>query len=67
MTASVDAELLIDPLFRQMTQKFDEISMGNLMSSRLNANSDLLIQLDSSMPQSLFSPLDACADFDVIR
>lgn len=49
-----DTELMIDPLFRQTTQKFDEVSMGSLMSSRLNINSDLLIQLDSSMPQQIY-------------
>ena len=38
-----DTELMIDPLFRQTTQKFDEISMGSLMSSRLNINSDLMV------------------------
>ncbi len=38
-----DTELMIDPLFRQTTQKFDEMSMGSLMTSRLSISSDLLI------------------------
>lgn len=45
-----DTELLVDPLFRMTTQKFDETSLGCLMSSRLNINSNLLLQLDSQMP-----------------
>jgi hypothetical protein len=43
---------MIDPLFKQMTQKFDDMSLSNLMSSRLSVNNELIIQLDSSMPQS---------------
>lgn len=41
--AKFDTELMIDPLFRQTTAKFDEISMGSLMISRLNINSDILV------------------------
>ena len=48
--SAYDTELFIDPLFRQTTQKFDEMSMGSLMSSRLNINSGLMLMLDSSMP-----------------
>ena len=42
-----DTEAMIDPLFKQTTAKFDEMGLGSLMSSKLNVNSDLLIQLDS--------------------
>ncbi|CDW83022.1 UNKNOWN [Stylonychia lemnae] len=49
-----DTELMIDPLFKLTTQKFDEMSLGALMTSRLNINSELLIQFDSQMPQNLF-------------
>lgn len=38
-----DMELMTDPLFKQTTAKFDEVSMGSLMISRLNINSDLLV------------------------
>jgi len=41
----------VDPLFKQTTARFDEMSLGSLMSSRLSINSELLIQLDSQMPQ----------------
>jgi len=34
-----------------MTAKFDEMSLGSLMTSRLAVNAELLIQLDSQMPQ----------------
>lgn len=40
---------MLDPLFKQTCQKFDELSIGNLMTSTLNINSHLLIQLDSKM------------------
>lgn len=58
MSAQVDAELMVDPLFKQMTAKFDELSLGNLMTSKLSINSDLLVQLDSSMPQAVFKSLE---------
>ncbi len=41
----------MDPLFKQTTQRFDEMSLGSLLSSKLSINSELLIQLDSQMPQ----------------
>ncbi len=50
MSAQVDSELMVDPLFKQMTAKFDELSLGNLMTSKLTISSDLLVQLDSTMP-----------------
>ena len=40
---------MIDPLFKQTTQRFDEMGMGSLMGSTLNVNSHLLMQLDSQM------------------
>jgi len=40
---SLENEIMVDPLFRQTTQKFDEMSLGSLMSSRLNINSELII------------------------
>lgn len=36
-----------DPLFKKTTQKFDEMRIGNLMSSTLSTTSTLLLQLDS--------------------
>ena len=48
-SATVDTQHQIDPLFRKKTQKFDDLSMSNLMTSTLNVNSNLLIQLDSQM------------------
>ena len=47
-----DTEIMIDPLFKQTTQKFDEVSFSSLLTSRLQANHCLLIQFDSSMPNS---------------
>ena len=40
---------MLDPLFKQTTQRFDEMGMGSLMSSTLSVNSHLLMQLDSQM------------------
>jgi len=40
---------IIDPLFKQTTQRFDEMGMGSLMGSTLSVNSHLLMQLDSQM------------------
>ena len=51
LDANFDTEAMVDPLFKQTTQRFDEMSMGSLLTSRLAINSELLIQLDSSMPQ----------------
>ena len=34
-----DQNKMLDPLFKQTCQKFDENSTGNLMSSTLNVNS----------------------------
>eukprot|EP00347_Sterkiella_histriomuscorum_P017739 403348180 len=53
--AAFDTELMIDPLFKQTTQKFDEMSLGALMTSRLNASSELMIKFDSQMPQELLN------------
>ena len=44
-----DASHEADPLFRKTTQKFDEMSIGSLMSSTLQTSSNLLLQLDSRM------------------
>ena len=38
---------MIDPLFKQTTAKYDDIQSGSLMTSTLNINSQLLLQLDS--------------------
>ena len=48
----LDSEAMVDPLFRQTTQKFDEVSMSSLLSSRLSINSGLMLMLDSAMPMS---------------
>ena len=40
---------MLDPLFKQTTQRFDEMGMGSLMGSTLSVNSHLLMQLDSQM------------------
>lgn len=48
----LDSEAMVDPLFRQTTQKFDEVSMSSLLSSKLSINSGLMLMLDSSMPMS---------------
>ena len=40
-------EITVDPLFRQTTQKFDEMNLGSLMSSKLDVTPELLIKLDS--------------------
>ena len=44
---SFDTQHEVDPLFRQTTQKFDEMRIGNLMSSTLTTTPTLLLQLDS--------------------
>lgn len=41
--ASFDTQHEVDPLFRQTTQKFDEMRIGNLMSSTLATTSTLLL------------------------
>jgi hypothetical protein len=51
LDANFDTEAMVDPLFKQTTQRFDEMSLGSLLSSKLSINSQLLIQLDSQMPQ----------------
>ena len=40
---SFDTQHEVDPLFRQTTQKFDEMRIGNLMSSTLATTSTLLL------------------------
>jgi condensin complex subunit 2 len=45
--ANFDTEAMVDPLFKQTTAKFDEMSLGSLMCSRLSVNADMLIQMDS--------------------
>lgn len=42
-----DTVSLVDPLFKQTTQKYDEMKIGNLMGASLSISSDLLLQLDS--------------------
>lgn len=44
-----DTQHSIDPLFKQITQRFDDGQAGNLLGSTLNINSDLSLQLDSQM------------------
>lgn len=44
---SFDTQHEVDPLFRKTTQKFDEMRIGNLMSSTLSVTPNLLFQLDS--------------------
>ena len=44
-----DLNTILDPLFKKTSQKFDELGPGNLMTSSLNINSHLLLQLDSQM------------------
>ena len=46
----IDTEFLVDPLFRQTTQKFDEMGQGTLIGNRLNVTPSLQLQLDSSLP-----------------
>ena len=46
---SFDTQHEVDPLFRKTTQKFDEMRIGNLMSSTLSVTHNLLLQLDSQM------------------
>ena len=48
-TAKIDTQHQVDPLFRKVTQKFDDLRMSTLLTSSLNVNSNLLIQLDSQM------------------
>jgi superfamily I DNA and/or RNA helicase len=46
---SFDTQHEKDPLFKKTTQKFDEMRIGNLMSSTLSTTPSLLLQLDSKM------------------
>ena len=46
---SFDTQHEADPLFRKTTQLFDEMRLGNLMSSTLSVTPNLLLQLDSRM------------------
>lgn len=46
---SFDTQHEVDPLFRKTTQKFDDMTIGNLMSSSLMLTPTLLLQLDSQM------------------
>ena len=43
---------MVDPLFKQTTQKFDDLTIGNLMGASLGINSDLMLMLDSEMVKS---------------
>jgi hypothetical protein len=43
----------VGPLFKQTTLSFDDMSLGSLLSSKLSINSQLIIQIDSQMPQVL--------------
>lgn len=47
-----DLTMMTDPLFKKTRQKFDELGIGNLMSSTLNVDSQLLIQMDSEMAKN---------------
>ncbi len=44
---NLDTEHIVDPLFKQTTKRFDELSAASLLSANLQANSLLLLQLDS--------------------
>ena len=48
-TLKIDTQHQVDPLFRKVTQKFDDLRMSTLLTSCVNINSNLLIQLDSQM------------------
>ena len=47
--SSFDTSHEVDPLFKQMTQKFDEMGQSSLMSSTLDVTPSLLIQLDGCL------------------
>ena len=47
-----DLTMMTDPLFKKTRQKFDELGIGNLMTSTLNIDSQLLMQLDSELTKS---------------
>ena len=47
--ANFDTQHEVDPLFRKTTQKFDEMRIGNLMTSTLATTATLTLQLDSHM------------------
>ena len=46
---SFDTQHEVDPLFKQMTQKFDEMGQSSLMTSTLDVTPGLLIQLDGAL------------------
>ena len=50
--AKYDVMHMVDPLFKQTTQKFDDLTIGNLMGASLGINSDLMLMLDSEMVKS---------------
>ena len=38
---------MFDPLFYKTTKMFDDLSLGKLLGSTLNINSNLLLKMDS--------------------
>jgi len=45
---NLDLQSMFDPLFYKTTKKFDDLSMGKLLGSTLNINSNVLLKMDSS-------------------
>jgi hypothetical protein len=45
---NLDIQSMFDPLFYKTTKKFDDLSMGKLLGSTLNINSNVLLKMDSS-------------------
>jgi hypothetical protein len=45
---NLEIQSMFDPLFYKTTKKFDDLSMGNLLSSSLSIDSQLILKLDSS-------------------
>lgn len=46
---AIDTESLIDPLFKQTTRKFDELSGANMLAGNLQITNHLQLQLDSRL------------------
>ena len=42
-----DETMLVDPLFKQKTKQFDDLSQSNLLTATLAVDSNLLLTLDS--------------------
>ena len=49
-TRDFDEEtMLVDPLFKQKTKQFDDLSQSNLLTATLAVDSNLLLTLDSQL------------------